>query len=107
MNWIYLIFAIIMEVLGTTMMKLTNGFTKLIPSVLMFVFYLGSLSFLTFALKRIEVGTAYAIWSGFGTALITIFGIVFFKENISIAKVVSITLIIMGVVGLNLSGGTH
>lgn len=89
------------------MMKLTNGFTKLIPSVLMFVFYLGSLSCLTFALKRIEVGTAYAIWSGFGTALITLIGIIFFKENISIAKVVSISLIIMGVVGLNLSGGTH
>ena len=107
MNWIYLGVAIIMEISGTTMMKLSEGFSRLIPSILMFLFYVGSLIFLTLALKKIDVGVAYAIWSGLGTAAITILGVMFFGEQINLMKVASILLIIVGVVGLNLSGGTH
>jgi len=103
LSWLYLISAIIFEVLGTTSMKLSNGFSKLIPSILMFIFYILSLSMLTLALKKFDVSFTYAIWSGLGTALITIIGIYFFKEEANFIKIFSIVLIIIGVVGLHLS----
>ena len=103
MGWLYLILAIAFEVAGTTFMKLSDGFTKTMPSIAMFIFYLLSLTALTFALKKFEVSTAYAIWSGLGTVLITIVGIMLFKESISIVKVLSIALIIIGVIGLQLT----
>ncbi|MFO7962734.1 MAG: multidrug efflux SMR transporter [Desulfobacterales bacterium] len=102
--WLYLISAILLEVAGTTSMKLSDGFTKPIPSIFLFVFYAASFVALTFALKRIEVGVAYAVWSGVGTALIAIIGIIFFRETITALKCISLMLIILGVVGLNLSG---
>ena len=68
MTWLYLILAILLEVSGTTCMKLSEGFTKLVPSVLIFVFYTASFGMLTLALKRIDVSVAYAVWSGMGTA---------------------------------------
>jgi small multidrug resistance pump len=104
MYWLYLILAIGLEVAGTTSMKLSQGFTKLLPSIAMFIFYIGSLSFLALALKKIEVGTAYALWSGIGTAAIVIIGIAVFSEGMSALKLISIGLIIAGVVGLRLSG---
>ncbi len=104
-GWIYLISAIVFEVLGTTAMKLSEGFTKTMPSVAMGVFYLLSLTMLTLALKKFDVSVAYAIWSGLGTALITLIGIWYFKEPATMIKVGSIALIIIGVVGLNLSSG--
>ena len=103
MGWVYLILAISFEVLGTTFMKLSEGFTKIVPSVAMFVLYLLSLTALTFALKKFEVSTAYAIWSVLGTALITIVGVMVFKESVNLIKLLSIALIIIGVVGLQLT----
>jgi len=107
MSWFYLALAILLEVSGTVSMKLSEGFTKMKPTVAMFIFYILSLSALNFALKRIEVGAAYAIWSGLGTALIAAIGILWFREPVTTLKMVSIALIIIGVVGLNLSGGAH
>ncbi len=101
--WIWLIAAIGFEVAGTTMMKLSEGFSKLVPSVAMGIFYLLSLGALTMALKRIDVSVAYAIWSGLGTALIATIGVVLFGESMGVLKLVSIALIILGVVGLHLS----
>ncbi len=101
--YLYLLAAIILEVAGTTSMKLSEGFTRIGPSVAMGVFYLLSLGALTLALKRFDMSMAYAIWSGVGTALITIVGIYLFKEPVSLAKLGSIALIIVGVVGLHLS----
>ncbi len=102
-SWIYLALAIILEVTGTTAMKLSDGFTKLVPSVVMSIAYILSLWALTVALKRIDMSIAYAIWAGVGTAIITFIGIVYFKESITTLKMVSVGLIIMGVVGLHLS----
>lgn len=102
-SWIYLIGAILLEVAGTTSMKLSDGFTRLTPSILLFIFYLCSFVLLTFALKKIEVSVAYAIWSGLGTAIIAFIGYAYFKEPMSALKILSITLIIAGVVGLNLA----
>jgi small multidrug resistance pump len=70
MAYVYLLFAILLEVCGTTSMKLSQGFTRLLPSVLIFVFYGLSFILLTMVLKRIEVSIAYAIWPGLGTAII-------------------------------------
>jgi small multidrug resistance pump len=107
MNWVYLVLAIVLEVSGTTSMKLSQGFTKLLPSVLMFLCYGLSLGALTLALKGIDVSMAYAVWSGLGTALIAAVGVLWLKEPLDTLKVVSLTLIIIGVIGLNLSGGVH
>ena len=101
--WIYLVIAIVFEVAGTTAMKFSEGFTKTVPSVLMFVFYILSLVALTYALKKIDMSMAYAVWAGVGTALITIVGIFLFKEPAGMVKILSIVLIIIGVVGLHLS----
>ena len=103
-SWIYLIVAIALEVAGTTAMKMSEGFTKTVPSIAMFVFYILSLVALTYALKKFDMSMAYAVWAGVGTALITVVGIYFFKEPVSVVKVGSIALIIVGVVGLHLSG---
>jgi small multidrug resistance pump len=100
MKWLILLTGIVFEVLGTVMMKYAEGFTKLIPSILVFVFYAISLGALVFVLEKMEVGNAYAIWASAGTALIAIIGILFFKESVSPAKVISICLIILGIIGL-------
>jgi len=104
LHWIFLTAAILLEISGTTAMKLSNGFTKLVPSILMACFYLASLACLTFALKKIDVSIAYAIWSGLGTALIAAIGVFYFNEPSNTLKIVFIALIIIGVVGLNFSG---
>ncbi len=106
-SWFYLTGAIILEVAGTSCMKLSEGFSKLIPSVLIFVFYGLSFVGLTIALKKIDVSIAYAVWAGIGTALIAVIGILYFKEPLTLVKVLSIFLIIIGVVGLNLGGVKH
>lgn len=106
-SWLYLFAAIVLEVAGTTCMKLSQGFTRLWPSVFVGVLYLASLAALTMALKRIDVGAAYAIWSGLGTALIATIGIFYFREPATAFKLASIALIIAGVAGLHLSGAQH
>ena len=106
-HWFFLISAILLEVAGTTAMKFSEGFTKILPSILMAVLFIASLAMLTLALKKFEIGMAYAIWSGIGTALIAVIGIYLFDETATLVKFLSIALIIAGVVGLNLSGAKH
>lgn len=107
MSWLFLILGVFAEIIGTTSMKLSEGFTKLLPSISIFVFYGLSLSLVTLSLKKIDVSIAYAIWSGVGTATITVIGLIYFKEQLSVIKIISIMLIILGVVGLNVGGGVH
>jgi small multidrug resistance pump len=106
-SWFYLTIAILLEAAGTTCMKLSNGFTNLVPSVLILFFYVTSLSIFTVALRGIHLNIAYAVWSGLGTALVAVLGFLIFKENISPLKIVSILWIILGVVGLNLNMKLH
>ncbi len=103
-NWLYLLGAIIFEVAGTTSMKLSFGFTKPVPSILLFVFYGLSFVAFTFALKGLDVSIAYAVWAGIGTLLIAVIGMTYFNESVSAMKLCSIALIIVGVVGLHMSG---
>ncbi|NDJ22240.1 QacE family quaternary ammonium compound efflux SMR transporter [Nostoc sp. B(2019)] len=100
-NWVYLIAAILFEVSGTTCMKLSQGFTRIVPSVLIFVLYGLSFTFLTLSLKRLEVSVAYSVWAGLGTILIATIGIIWFRESATLIKLISIALIIMGVIGIN------
>lgn len=106
-SWLFLMGAILCEVAGTTSMKLSEGFSRLIPSVLIFVFYGLAFIHLTFALKTIDISIVYAIWSGVGTMLITLIGAFFFKEPLTPLKIASIGCIVLGVVGLHLAGARH
>ncbi|MEM6495991.1 MAG: multidrug efflux SMR transporter [Pseudomonadota bacterium] len=101
--WLILAGTILLEVVGSTMMKLSQGFTVFWPSVAVFVCYSAALAGLTITLKYIELSIAYAIWAGAGTALIAIIGITYFREPLSALKIVSLVLVVVGVVGLQLS----
>lgn len=103
MGWLYLILAIGFEVFATTMMKLSNGLSALVPTVLMFVGYIVCFALLALSLKQIEVSVAYAIWSALGIVLISIIGIFYFQEHFSYQKLISIIVIVAGVVSLKLS----
>ncbi len=103
MNWTFLLLAIIFETVGTTAMKMSSGFTRIGPAIVMGICYILCFTLLTLALKQLDVSLAYAIWSGVGTALITIIGIWWFNESVSTLKVLSIVLIILGVIGLHIS----
>ncbi len=107
MTYVYLVMAIFLEVSGTICMKLSQGFTRLGPSVLIFIFYGLSFACLTLVLNKIDVSIAYAIWSGLGTALIATIGIMYFKEPLNALKIISLGLVIIGIIGLNLSGARH
>jgi len=107
MSWIYLFLAIIFELCGTTLMKLSNGLTKIAPSIGMFISYALCFWVFSLSLKEIEVSVAYAIWAAVGIVIISVIGIVFFHETVNTLKIVSIIVIVVGVIGLNLSGVKH
>jgi|UPI000696D977 small multidrug resistance pump len=107
MEWILLTLTILLEVAGTICMKLSNGLTKLIPSIGIFVFYGACFAIFTLVVREIEFSIAYAIWSGVGTMLVFIVGVFIFKESFSWIKLLSVILIITGVIGLKLSEGDN
>lgn len=107
MGWFYLFIAIVFEVVGTTQLKRTEGNFFTSAGMLMLLFYAISFFMLTLALKNdIEVGVGYAIWSGVGTALIAVIGVMAFNEHASIMKFLCIGMIIIGVVGLKVNTGS-
>lgn len=99
--WFMLTGAIIFEVAGTTCMRLAAGFTKFIPSILIFVFYALSFTLNTLTVRTLGLSIVYAVWSGVGTVLTSLIGYWYFKEPVSAMKIVSTMLIIIGVLGLN------
>ncbi|MGH3793460.1 MAG: DMT family transporter [Pseudonocardiaceae bacterium] len=105
MVWILLVAAIAAEVTATSALKLSDGLTKLVPSVVVGIGYILSFVLLAQALKHLQVSVAYAIWSGAGTAAIAVVGMLAFKEPLTATKIVGIVLVIGGVVTLNLAGG--
>ena len=104
---LHLMLAIVAEVAGTTSIKLSEGFTRLLPSVAIFVFYGLSLGMLSLALKEVDLSFAYALWSGVGIAIIATVGILWFREPMGALKMVSLGLIVIGVAGLHLSTGVR
>ncbi|WMT42942.1 multidrug efflux SMR transporter [Paenibacillus sp. D2_2] len=98
---LYLTLAIIFEGFATTMLKLSEGFTIVLPSIGVVVGYLLSFTSLNFSLKYISLSTAYATWSGVGTALSVIIGIIVFGEQVNGLKIVAIVFVIIGIVVMN------
>jgi small multidrug resistance pump len=96
--------AILAEVLGTTALKFSDGFSRLWPSAGVALGYLISFWLLAECLKSLEVGTVYAIWSGVGTAAIAAIGMVFLGESATAVKFLGLALVVAGVAVLNLSG---
>jgi multidrug transporter EmrE-like cation transporter len=107
MTIVYLIIAIVFESGWALTMKMSDGFSRWGYAGATVALYLLSVVFLALATRKMELGVAYAIWAGSGVALIAIAGVFLFKEPISVAKGVSIALIIAGIVGLQLSGVGH
>ena len=90
-----------LEVAGTTSMKLSDGFSRALPSVLIYVFYAASFTVFPFALQAIELSTAYAVWSGLGTTVTAIIGFVYFHDTVNKTKIFALAAIICGCVVLN------
>lgn len=103
MRWLLVSVAIIAELAGSTCMKLSNGFTNITASILTFVFWAVSFTIFIFVLKYFDLSFIYAIWAGIGILLVSLIGMTYFKEPISILKIVSILIIVAGVILLNLS----
>lgn len=103
MHWILLAAAIAFEISGTTCMKLSEGFTRPLPTVGIFAFYIASITCLTLAVRTIDISVAYAIWSAVGIAVIASIGALVFGEVVTAQRVFFLVLIVAGVVGLQLT----
>ena len=101
--WWVLSGAIALEVCGTTCMRLSEGFSRLTPSVLIFVFYAGSFSLNVMVVRVLGLSVTYAVWSGAGTLATGLIGYLWFKEPATALKVASAALIVLGVVGMHLA----
>jgi small multidrug resistance pump len=105
--FLLLAFAIVSEVGATLALRVSDGFSKPVPSILVVAGYGISFWLLALALKDIPVSLTYAIWSGVGTALIAIAGVVAFGETMNVMKFASLGIIVLGVAGLSAAGGAH
>ncbi len=102
MEWILLLLAGIMEVVWAVAMKASDGFKLFMPSAITVVGYILSAVFLAMALKKLPIGTAYAMWTGFGIIGTSVLGALLFNEKLSLPQVICIVLIVTGIVGLKL-----
>lgn len=102
MEWIMLLIAGILEVTWAVAMKMSEGFSRLWPSIVTAIGYIASAVFLALALRKLPLGTAYAMWTGFGILGTTILGTMLFKETISLPQAGCIIMIVIGIVGLKL-----
>lgn len=107
MFYLYLMIAILGEVAGTYFLRLSEGFSKLQPTLLTLALYSVCFYFLALSLKQIPLNIAYATWGGIGLILTTFISVLVFKEAINLASLVGISLILIGVVVLNLFGPGH
>ena len=105
-NFLFLGIAIIFEIIATSALKKSEEFTKLIPSIITIVGYCGAFYFLSFAIRTIPIGIAYAIWSGVGIVLITIIGAIFFKQTPDLPAIIGLSLILIGVTVINIFSKT-
>lgn len=107
MAWLWLLGAIAFEVTATSALKLSEGFTKLVPSVVVAVGYIGAFVMLSQSLTRgMDLGVAYGVWAAVGIALVAVVGTVFFGESLTWVQVGGIALVIAGVMALEM-GGRH
>lgn len=104
MAYVFLLIAIGIEVVATSLMKSTEGFTRPLPTAACLTCYAISFVLLSQIVKTLPIGVAYAIWAGIGTAAIAAIGVFFLDEPLSLVKMGGIVLIVVGVVCVNLSG---
>ena len=102
MHWIFLFIAGLLEISWAVGLKFSHGFTKLTPAIFTVACMIFSFYFLALALKQLPLGTAFAIWTGIGTIGTVVFGIILFKEPVTILRLVCIGFIVSGIVGLKL-----
>ncbi len=102
MGYVYLCLAVVAEVIGTSALKASEEFTKLGPTLLVIAGYGIAFYMLTLVLRTIPLGVAYAIWSGIGIALISLIGVVVFRQSLDLPAVIGIGLIVAGVAVINL-----
>jgi len=107
MAWALVILAGIFETGFALSLKASNGFTRLIPSILFLVCAVASFALLATSLRSLPIGPAYAVWTGIGAAGTAVAGMLFFSESTELLKVMSVVLIVAGVVGLQLSSTAH
>jgi len=100
MKWFYLSLGILFEIIALVFMKKSEGFTKLSPILFVFLFYSLSLGCLILVLRKMDTSIAYAIWASTGILIMALVGILFLNEPVSVTKVISMSLIIVGVIGL-------
>jgi quaternary ammonium compound-resistance protein SugE len=105
MAWVLLVVAGVLETAFAVSLKLSDGFSRLVPTVLFLVFSLGSFGLLSLALRSLPVGTAYAVWTGIGAAGTALVGIVALGESATALRIGAIALIVVGVVLLQQAGG--
>lgn len=103
MSWFILVIAGLLEVVWAIGLKYTHGFTRITPSIITVVAMLISVVLLSWAMKNLPVGTAYAVWTGIGAVGAAIAGIVLLGESASLARIVSLCLIVAGIIGLKIS----
>ena len=106
MGYLYLVIAIVAEVIATNALKASDGFTHLVPSVIVVIGYGAAFYFLSLVLKTIPVGIAYAIWSGVGIVLITIIAAIIFNQIPDMPAIIGMVLIVSGVVVINIFSRT-
>ena len=104
-NWIWLSVAILSEVIATSFLKSAEGFTRPWPSLIVVIGYAAAFYFLSFALRSIPIGVAYAIWSGAGVVLVTAVAWIVYGQKLDVIALAAIGLIVSGVVILNLRAG--
>lgn len=102
MSYLYLAAAIVSEVIGTSALKASNEFTRLVPTLIMIAAFLSAFYFLTLTLRTIPVGVAYAIWSGVGIILISLVARVLFGQKLDAPAIIGMALIVAGVLVINL-----
>mgnify|MGYP003454988903 CR=1 FL=1 len=102
MNWLILLCAIALEVIGTSALKASEGFTRLIPTAITIGSYIGAFYFLSLVLRTIPMGIAYALWSGVGIVAISIIGLVVYRQQLDLAAYIGIGLILAGTCVINL-----
>jgi len=106
MGYVYLAIAIVAEVVGTTAMQVSEGFTKPIPSIVVVVGYGVAFYFLSLVLRTIPMGIAYAIWAGLGIVLIALTGVVLYKQTLDVPAMIGMGLIVAGVAIINIFSRT-
>jgi small multidrug resistance pump len=106
MTYTFLFTAIVLEVIGTSALKASEQFTRLLPILVMVACYGTSFFFLSLVLRTLPVGIAYAIWSGLGIVLISLVGVIWFKQTLDVPALIGLALILSGVVVVNLFSKT-